>query len=304
MSSRASEYGIALTVVPGSGEQQRFQALKAAILRRMRIPGNVFSEARFRLGSARKARELHAELGRLKQAERELEEARTELSSQTRTVERFHELYYEESRNTWQNTYWMGTRVMKCPTDLWIYQEIVNEVKPDLIVETGTALGGSALYFAHLCDALERGRVVTVDLQERPDHPVPKHRRIRYLTGSSVESKIVEEVREEASSAERVLVVLDSDHSRDHVHNELDAYASIVSPNSYLIVEDTNINGHPVYPDFGPGPMEAVEAFLRSTDEFEIDETREKFYMTFNPRGFLRRKYREPHRKGSRAEGL
>ena len=87
-----------------------------------------------------------------------------------------------------------------------------------------------------------------------------------------------------------VLIILDSDHSRDHVLDELRIYNRWVSPGSYLIVEDTNVNGHPAMPEHGPGPMEALEAFLAENDEFEIDAAREKFFLTFNPRGFLRKR--------------
>jgi cephalosporin hydroxylase len=86
------------------------------------------------------------------------------------------------------------------------------------------------------------------------------------------------------------MVILDSDHARDHVLEELRIYSSLVSPGSYLVVEDTNVNGHPVFREHGPGPMEAVELFLAETGEFEVDAAREKFFLTFNPRGFLRKK--------------
>ena len=85
------------------------------------------------------------------------------------------------------------------------------------------------------------------------------------------------------------MVILDSDHRKDNVLAELRAYSPLVQPGDYLIVEDTNVNGHPLVPDFGPGPMEAVDEFLATDDSFEIDPAREKFYMTFNPRGYLRR---------------
>ena len=94
---------------------------------------------------------------------------------------------------------------------------------------------------------------------------------------------------ERAAGAGTVLVVLDSDHSRDHVLAEPRAYAPLVTPGSYLVVEDTNINGHPVYEAFGPGPMEAVQDFLKERDDFEADRSREKFLLTFNPRGWLRK---------------
>jgi cephalosporin hydroxylase len=86
------------------------------------------------------------------------------------------------------------------------------------------------------------------------------------------------------------MVILDSDHSRDHVLGELRIYGKMVTRGQYLIVEDTNINGHPALPEFGPGPMEALDLYLKEDDAFEIDPSREKFYMTFNPRGYLRRR--------------
>ena len=89
------------------------------------------------------------------------------------------------------------------------------------------------------------------------------------------------------------MVVLDSDHRRDHVLNELRVYSSIVTPGSYLIVEDTNVNGRPVWPDFGPGPGEAIEAFMLENHAFEVDRSCEKFLMTFSPGGYLRKQQRQ-----------
>ena len=202
-------------------------------------------------------------------------------------VTAFHSLYYGEGLQTWLNTWWLGHRVLKNPLDLWIYQEILHELKPDLIVETGTAEGGSALYLASICDLIGSGRVLTVDIEERAGRPV--HERIRYLLGSSTDPEIVKLVEDEASTASTVLVILDSAHSARHVSAELDVYAPLVTPGSYMSVEDTNINGHPVSRSFGPGPMEAVEAFLERSSEFSSDCSREKFQFTFNPNGYLKR---------------
>jgi cephalosporin hydroxylase len=197
----------------------------------------------------------------------------------------FHRLYYDSL--VWQRTLWLGTPVYKCPLDLWIYQELLVELRPDLILETGTARGGSALYLAGICDLLGSGRVVTVDIvaAERPQHP-----RITYVRGSSTDREIVAQLARAAESASTVLVVLDSDHAAAHVIAELNAYAPLVTAGSYVIVEDTNVNGRPVMPEHGPGPAEAVEAFLAEHGEtFEVDSSREKFWMTFNPGGYLRR---------------
>jgi cephalosporin hydroxylase len=203
-------------------------------------------------------------------------------------IDAFHRLYYEAADTTWKQTSWLGQPVQKCPLDLWVFQEILAETRPDLIVECGTYLGGSARFLASVCDELGAGRIVTIDVVERPGRP--RHRRISYLTGSSIDEAIVDRVRRRARRARRVMAILDSDHSREHVLRELELYTPLVTPGCYLVVEDTNVNGHPVSPGFGPGPMEAVEAFLAKTDDFEVDRTRERLLLTFNPSGYLRRR--------------
>jgi cephalosporin hydroxylase len=202
-------------------------------------------------------------------------------------VRQFHRIYYTASRRTWRNTYWRGVRVLKCPLDLWVYQEILHEVRPDLIVESGTKHGGSAYYLASMCDLMGHGSVVTIDIHPVPDRP--EHPRITYLTGSSTDPDIVAKVDERIAGGSKVMVILDSDHSRKHVLAELDAWHSRVSVGSYLIVEDTNINGRPVRTRSGPGPWEAVTEWLPGHPGFRRDASREKFFLTFNPRGFLKR---------------
>ena len=204
-------------------------------------------------------------------------------------VDRFHELYYSDHKRTIGNTFWRGVQVSKCPLDLWIYQEILHERRPDVVVETGTFFGGSAYFMASIFDLLGSGRVVTIDVKKRRPERLPQHPRIDYRHGSSVDPDVVAGVLESIRAEERVMVVLDSNHHYPHVRAELDAYAPMVTEDDYLIVEDTNVNGHPLRPDFGPGPMEAVDDFLAECEEFEIDRTREKLYLTFNPRGYLRR---------------
>ena len=177
--------------------------------------------------------------------------------------------------------------VLKCPLDLWVYQEILTEIRPELVIETGTAVGGSALFLASCMDLLHHGRVITIDMIERKGFP--RHDRITYLTGSSTDAAIVERVRFEAERASPVIVILDSDHSRDHVLAELHAYGPLVTPGSFLVVEDTNVNGRPVEGAHGPGPHEALEEFMRGRPEFVRDSSREKFLLTFNPGGFVHR---------------
>jgi cephalosporin hydroxylase len=204
-----------------------------------------------------------------------------------RTVDRFHRLYYDDVRRTWGNTFWLGTPVRKCPLDLWVYQELLARIRPELVIETGTAFGGSALFLASCMDMIGSGRVITIDVVD--DVATPAHDRITYVHGSSVDPSVVEQARAAAADASSVMVVLDSDHTRDHVLAELRAYAPLVTRGSYLIVEDGNVNGHPILPAFGPGPHEAVEAFLGEGAPFVRDRDCEKFFFTFNPGGYLRR---------------
>jgi cephalosporin hydroxylase len=204
-------------------------------------------------------------------------------------IRRFHALYYNAAGEggTWAQTYWMGVPILKCPLDLWIYQEILREVQPELIIECGTAAGGSALFYANLCDLIGKGEVVSIDIHanaRRPQHP-----RITYWTGSSTDASVVDRVWQKARGLCPVLVILDSDHGAEHVLQELRLYSPLVTPGSYLIIEDTNINGHPTFRSHGPGPMEAVQAFLREDASFSVDTAREKFYLTFNPCGYLRK---------------
>jgi cephalosporin hydroxylase len=202
-------------------------------------------------------------------------------------VDQFHALYYDNGEQTWGTTYWLGHQVLKCPLDLWSYQEIVSELRPALIVETGTYLGGSALFLASICDLLGQGEVVTID--SLPQDGRPRHPRITYPHGSSTSGTILRQVRRQAAGKSPVLVILDSGHGRKHVLAELEAYAPLVTPGSYLIVEDTNLNGHPVEPWHGPRPAEAVAEFLADHTEFTRDTSREKLLLTFNPGGYLRK---------------
>src|SRR4029450_322452 len=133
----------------------------------------------------------------------------------------FPRRYYDagDGGGTWKDTRYLGVPTWKVPLDLWVYQELVWELRPGLIVETGTAHGGSALYLATLCETIGSGEVVSVDIGHWPDRP--DHPRLTYLTASSTDPEVVAQVAERAAGAGTVLVVLDSDHSRDHVLAEL-----------------------------------------------------------------------------------
>lgn len=212
-------------------------------------------------------------------------------ASEAKTVEAFHHLFYYQGALgplTWSRVRWLGVEAQKCPLDLWVYQELLYDTRPDVVIETGTAAGGSALFLASMFDLLEAGRVVTVDVDQRAGRP--SHPRIEYVAGSSadpsVSARVLGSIRDDA----RVMVILDSDHSCEHVSAELEIYAPRVTPGCYLIVEDTNLNGNPVRPEFGDGPAEAVSAFVAGHPEFEVDRDCERLLVSFHPGGYLRRR--------------
>ncbi|MED0952486.1 cephalosporin hydroxylase family protein [Bacillus mobilis] len=198
----------------------------------------------------------------------------------------FLKLYYDS--NVWlHDTHWLGVPIFKLPSDLFLYQEIIYELKPDLIIECGTCYGGSALYLASILDLVGKGHVITIDIFPQPNRP--SHDRITYVTASSVSVQAVQTILNMRKPDDVILVILDSDHSKEHVEKELSLYKSIVTTGSYIIVEDTSINGNPVSPDWGPGPMEAVEEFLAKNNNFIIDESKHKFFISFNPKGYLKK---------------
>ncbi|MBI4665192.1 MAG: hypothetical protein HY751_02145 [Nitrospinae bacterium] len=219
-------------------------------------------------------------------------EIRALTNDERRIVEDFHKLYYRvwrDGRFT-LDVSWLGYFAIKNPLDLWIYQEIITERQPDIILETGTLMGGSAYFMACICQLLGKGRVITVDVKGeqtvgswRPVHPL-----ITYMRGFSTDPAIVEAVQKECEG-KTVMVILDSDHSRKNVNAELAAYAPLVSVGQYLIVEDSNVNGHPVLPEHGEGPYEAIEDFLSANLDFVTDLARERFMFTLNPNGYLLR---------------
>ena len=184
-------------------------------------------------------------------------------------------------------TRWLGSQALKNPLDLWIYQEIITETRPEVIVETGTAHGGSAAYLASICELLGSGEVISIDITPiSPDYP--KHSRITYLGGrSSTTEELIKEVRKR-TEGKRTMVILDSDHSESHVTAELEIYAPLVSPGCFLIVEDTAIGL--VMRDQLPGPAQALKKFLSGSRDFEVDATRERYLLTNLPGGYLRRR--------------
>jgi cephalosporin hydroxylase len=206
-------------------------------------------------------------------------------------IERYSIMYYNRS-DTWNANRWFGILTQQNPDDVWITQEIMTELKPDVMIETGTLNGGSAAMWATFLVQLNpEGRVISIDIQDNvtdaKELPIVKER-VEYLIGSSTAPEIIEKVKERIRG-KRVLILLDSDHRRDHVLKELELYSQFIEKGGYLIVQDSNINGHPVFPHFGPGPYEAIEEFLKTNTDFEIDKTRERLMHTMHPNGYLKR---------------
>ena len=193
-------------------------------------------------------------------------------------IQDFHDLYYESSciGGTWKNTYWMGVPTQKCPLDCWVYQELIYNIRPDYIIETGSKVGGSALFFASICDMIGNGKIITVDINGKGK--LPEHERITYLWANSVDEATINFINPKVKD-KKVMVILDSDHSKSHVLKELEIYSKFVSVGSYIIVEDTNT----------AEPLEAVFEFIGNSNNFIIDRYCEKFYLSFAPYGFLKR---------------
>jgi cephalosporin hydroxylase len=190
-------------------------------------------------------------------------------------------------------TKYMGIETMKFPTDMWSMQEILFETKPDVLIETGTWKGGSALYYAHIMDAIGKGSVLTIDNDKKEN--LPKHERIFYLEGDCLSDKVFKAVEGSIGWNENVMVDLDSSHDKDHVLKEMELYGPLVTDGNYMVVED-GILGHPVNMKdrngklMFPGPYEAINEFLSCHPEFKADRDREKFQVIQNVKGYLRKK--------------
>lgn len=198
--------------------------------------------------------------------------------------------FYEQG--VWRDMTWHGIRTLKLPSDIWNYQEIIFERRIEHVIETGTRHGGSAVFFAETLAARGApGPVVSIDIESRLRH-IKGCQGVHFLVGDSAGESMVDEALALLPAARGPLfLILDSDHSRDHVLRELRAWVPRLRSGDYLVVEDTNVNGHPVRPEHGPGPWEALDDYLAEAPGMLIhDAAREaKFGATFAPRGhFIR----------------
>lgn len=193
-------------------------------------------------------------------------------------------LHADKYKYTYNFT-WMGRPIIKYPQDIAIMQELIWDVKPDLIIETGIAHGGSIIFSSSMMELLGRGgKVIAVDIDIRKHnrdeiekHPMMKN--ITMLEGSSVDKMIVGQIADYAKKFKKVMVVLDSNHSHEHVYRELELYTPLVSLDSYILLPDTFVEFFPKgyvtnRPwDVGNNPYTAMEAFLKTTDQFVKDES-------------------------------
>lgn len=209
---------------------------------------------------------------------------------QGKLVDDFHCLFYSHW-NTVRHVNWQGYKATKYPNDLIVYQQIIHKFKPEVIIECGTDRGGSALFFANMFDLEGQGHVITIDKnndRRMREKKLPKHPRITYINGNTVDPN----VRDKAKAlvgGKACMAVLDSNHKRGHVKTEMRKYGKLVTKGQFMVVEDTALHGHPIRPNDPPGAYEAVEWYMSHWNDFERDPVGEKYLITQNPGGWLKK---------------
>ncbi|MBN2706061.1 MAG: class I SAM-dependent methyltransferase [Deltaproteobacteria bacterium] len=200
-------------------------------------------------------------------------------------------LEYHQREVVFDQVHWMGIPTLKNVLDLWIYQEIIFTQRPELIIEMGSFKGGSTLYLAQLLEIIGNGRIISADLHHSQFQA--KHRLITTLTGSTQAPEVAARLRQEATAGS-VLIIHDADHRQATVLADLKLYADLVSKGSYFIVEDgvvdifgeNSLLGSTMG---GPGPLPAIREFLEQDKRFVIDRSRERYLLTYNPCGYLKK---------------
>lgn len=198
-------------------------------------------------------------------------------------------LIHHQTSVVFKSCSWFGVPAYKNPTDAWIYQELIHRVQPDVLVEIGSRIGGSTLYFAHLFDLIGKGEVVSVDI-DRADY-IAEHPRIQLVTGDSSSEEVVSRVRE-ICDGKTVMVCHDGDHKKEQVLKDMAQYAPLVTLGSYLIIEDSFLDLFRAGDGVGvmhDGPLKAIEEFIRTHPDFQVDQDCERYLLTYNPKGYLKR---------------
>jgi cephalosporin hydroxylase len=220
-------------------------------------------------------------------------------------LQRYHDLWYS-SGHTWHYTHFLGVGMMKCPNDIWMYQDLMTKLCPQVVIETGTYQGGSALWFAFLMDMLriKDGKVLTVDIHDYRKTWLVEHPRITYIEGNSADPAIRDLISEKSGVWQSdlagppsintrtfsTLVVLDSDHSAEHVYNELTLYAPMLRVGDWLVVEDTNIGWTDNNGGGDRGARGGVQDYMdQHPGEFTQDLLSERYLLTMNPGGWMQR---------------
>jgi len=194
-----------------------------------------------------------------------------------------------EANNTNASTYW-GIPAKKCPNDFWIYMEMLHAIQPDVVVEIGNWYGGALLAYAHIMDNVGKGKVRGVDVDHsRIDDKARHHRRITLIQSDACEA--IDKVKSLINPGDTVMVIEDSAHTYSNTLKVLETYSPLVSKNSYMVVEDSLINNGLYLDEFKDdgGPMKAIEDFLHSTARFVSDRRKERLFVTWNPKGYLKR---------------
>jgi cephalosporin hydroxylase/SAM-dependent methyltransferase len=214
------------------------------------------------------------------------------LQNERNFCEDYFKWYYNSG--IWERLTFMGVPCLKSVSDMWNYQEIITELQPSLVVEFGTRFGGSALYFSQILKGLPHvAKVITVDIDSKSIHERAKaERNIEFMTISSISPKVKDRLLElKTDFPGPIFAILDSDHKKSHVLSEMELLRDILVTGDYLVVEDGVVNGHPILPDFGPGPYEAVEEYFNKYPRDYLPDTirENKFGFTLAPKGFLKR---------------